>query len=359
MKEPSDKIIDNYIERITTFSQNFQGIPTSEELDKIVSELGITDEQISVIQIESQAYFIRAKSYMKLKQWDDAIVELQEAISLNPFSLEMICCLCEAYMGRWQLKHRREDAINIQSTARKCFQIQPDCEVTMNLLCRFNRLRKWRKNSKIFTSIIISIPICIVPTIFIYYKPLQSIVLSNPFIASLISQNAGSKILAKHLQESMEDIKIQQSALREEVNSLKNKQLINNRSNNSPPPNYSPPVNSPTPVAVDRPPTDRFISDYYSKIKSGQTVSSWGDFTSDYQNNSRANPGGYSGDYLKWWGGLGRNTEVGRIETIDANADRAIVQAHCRFRRKSYIVRYYLIFDESSQSWKINRIDKI
>ena len=227
MKEPSDKIIDNYIERITAFSQNFQRIPTSEELDKIVSELGITDEQISVIQIESQAYFIRAKSYMKLKQWDDAIVELQEGISLNPFSLEMICCLCEAYMGRWQLKHRREDAINIQSIARKCFQIKPDCEVTMNLLYRFNRLRKWRKNSRILTSIIIiSIPICIVPTVFVYYRPLQSIILSNPFIASLISQNAASEILAKHLQESMEDLKIQQSALREEVNSLKNEQLI-------------------------------------------------------------------------------------------------------------------------------------
>lgn len=131
--------------------------------------------------------------------------------------------------------------------------------------------------------------------------------------------------------------------------------MSNNSQNRSP----ALPVEASTPIAINRPPTDRFISNYYSKIKSGQTVSSWGDFSSDYQNNSRANPGGYSGDYLKWWGGLGRNTEVGRIETIDANADRATVHAHCRFRGKSYIVQYHLAFDDSSQSWKIIRVSKL
>ena len=116
---------------------------------------------------------------------------------------------------------------------------------------------------------------------------------------------------------------------------------------------------SATPVTVNRPPADRFISDYYSKIKGGQTQSSWGDFSSSYQNDSQANPGGYGGDYVKWWGGLGQNTQVGRIETINATTDNATVHAHCRFRGKSYIVQYHLTFDDSSQSWKINRIAKL
>ena len=233
MKESSDRLVENYIERITAFSHNFQRIPTSEELDKIVSELGITDEQISLIQTESQAHFIRAKSYIKLKQWDDAIEELQEGISLNPFSLEMISCLGEAYMGRWQLKHKREDAVNIQSTAKKCLQIKPDCQITMNLLHRFNRSRKWRKNSRIVFSILtISLVASSTSAIFIYYKPLKSIVLSSPFATSLLNRNMESEIVAKHLQKSIEDLKSEQSAsqeeinsLKEEINSLKNEQL--------------------------------------------------------------------------------------------------------------------------------------
>ena len=63
----------------------------------------------------------------------------------------MISCLGEAYMGRWQIKHKREDAINIQSTAKKCLQIKPDCQITMNLLHRFNRSRKWRKIVVLFS----------------------------------------------------------------------------------------------------------------------------------------------------------------------------------------------------------------
>lgn len=222
MKESSDRPVENYIERITAFSNNFQRIPTSEELDKIVSELGITDEQISIIKTESQAYFIRAKSYIKLKQWDDAIEELRKGISLSPFSLEMISCLGEAYMGRWQLKHKREDAINIQSTARKCLQIKPDCPITMNLLHRFNRSKKWRKNGRIaFSILIISLVASSTSAIFIYYKPFRSMVLSSPFATSLLNQNMESEIVVKHLQKNIEDLKSEQSTLKEEINSLK------------------------------------------------------------------------------------------------------------------------------------------
>ena len=222
MKESSDRPVENYIERITAFSHNFQRIPTSEELDKIVSELGITDEQISLIQTESQAHFIRAKSYIKLKQWDDAIEELQEGISLNPFSLEMISCLGEAYMGRWQIKHKREDAINIQSTAKKCLQIKPDCQITMSLLHRFNNSRKWRKNSRIIFSILtISLVTSSTSAIFIYYKPLRSMILSSPFATSLLNQNIESEIVVKHLQKNIEDLKNEQSTSKEEINSLK------------------------------------------------------------------------------------------------------------------------------------------
>ena len=112
-------------------------------------------------------------------------------------------------------------------------------------------------------------------------------------------------------------------------------------------------------IATNRPSTDSFINEYYSKIKSGQTSSAWNDISSDYQNNSIANPGGYGGEYVKWWGGLGRNTQVSRIETVNADENSATVHARCRFQGNSYTVRYHLIFDNSNQSWKINKIDRL
>jgi hypothetical protein len=110
---------------------------------------------------------------------------------------------------------------------------------------------------------------------------------------------------------------------------------------------------------ANRPSTTGFINDYYSKLKNGQAQSAWGDLTSSWQGNRQANPGGYSGEYAKWWGGLGRSTQVGKIEAVKTTAEAAVVQAHCRYGGKSYITEYYLAFDQASQSWKIDRIRKL
>ena len=221
MQEPSEQLIDNYIKRITEFSQNVQRIPTTEELDKIVSELGITDEQIAAIQAESQSHFIRAKSYIKLKQWNDAIIELQEGISLNPFNLEMISCLGEAYMGRWHLKHKEKDAINIQMSAKKCLQIKPDSEEAMSLLSKFNRSSQWRKNSQAFILITFtSMTIAGVSAIFM--KDLSnSIFLSNPFIASLFNK----KTTLDSLEENIKSLEAKQLILQDEINFIRDKNI--------------------------------------------------------------------------------------------------------------------------------------
>ena len=221
MQEPSERLIDNYIKRITEFSQNVQRIPTTEELDKIVSELGITDEQIAATQTESQSHFVRAKSYMKLKQWDDTIIELQEGISLNPFNLEMISCLGEAYMGRWNLKHKKEDAINIQMSAKKCLQIKPDSEEAMNLLSRFNRSLQWRKNSLIFIGVTLFILVIAGISIFFMKDLSRSAFLSNPFIASLFNK----KTTLDFIKENIKSLENKQLTLQKEMNYIEDKNI--------------------------------------------------------------------------------------------------------------------------------------
>jgi hypothetical protein len=111
--------------------------------------------------------------------------------------------------------------------------------------------------------------------------------------------------------------------------------------------------------AANRPSTTGFINDYYSKLKNGQAQSAWQDLTPSWQGNRQANPGGYGGEYAKWWGGLGRSTQVGKVAAVKTTAEAAVVQAHCRYGGKSYITEYYLAFDRASQSWKIDRIKKL
>jgi hypothetical protein len=111
--------------------------------------------------------------------------------------------------------------------------------------------------------------------------------------------------------------------------------------------------------SLQRPSANTFIRQYYEKLKSGQHQSAWLDLAPSFQHNRQANPGGYSGEYSQWWGGLGKRTQIGKVETMRRTDEQAIVRVHCQFSGESYIAEYYLAFDNSSQSWKISQIKKL
>ncbi|WP_107669008.1 hypothetical protein [Cyanothece sp. BG0011] len=147
----SNNVINNYIQRVTEWSQSSQRIPTTEELESIAAELGIEPEEIQAAQKQSHDHYVRAQGYMRLKHWDDAIAELQEAVAFNPSNLDMLVSLASAHMGRWEAYHRREDENNIRLRIRQCLVIKPDCEDALNLLARLSTNLKWR--NRIITAI--------------------------------------------------------------------------------------------------------------------------------------------------------------------------------------------------------------
>ena len=155
MKPHENSVIDNYIQRVTQLSQSHQRIPTTKELEKIAAELGITAEEIQAAQQESQNHFVRSQGYMRLRRWDDAINELQEAVVFNPSNLDMLLALARAYLGRWREKHLRSDEENIRFRIRQCLEIKPDTEEALNLLFQLDRSLKIRELI-VFATVVIS-----------------------------------------------------------------------------------------------------------------------------------------------------------------------------------------------------------
>ncbi len=140
----SNNVIDNYIQRVTEWSQSSQRIPTTEELENIAAELGIDPEEIQASQKQSHDHYVRAQGYMRLKHWNDAIAELQEAVAFNPSNLDMLVSLASAHMGRWEAHHRKDDEVNIRLRIRQCLVIKPDCDEALNLLAKLSNILKWR-----------------------------------------------------------------------------------------------------------------------------------------------------------------------------------------------------------------------
>ncbi|ACK67902.1 conserved hypothetical protein [Rippkaea orientalis PCC 8801] len=151
----SNSVINNYIERVTELSQSSQHIPTTEELEKIASELGIEPEEIQAAQKQSHDHYIRAQGYMKLRHWDDAIAELQDAVVFNPSNLDMLISLAHAYMGRWQEKHHLQDEQSIRFRIRQCLDIKPDCQEALNLLAKLSNSLKLRQ--RIFITLVLGL----------------------------------------------------------------------------------------------------------------------------------------------------------------------------------------------------------
>jgi hypothetical protein len=137
-------VIEDYIQRVTELSQSTQRIPTTSELEAIATELGIEPAEIQAAQKQSQDHYTRAQGYLRLKYWDDAIVELQEAIAFNPGQPEMLICLGQAHLGRWQQQHQKEDADQLHLRVKQCLSLQPDSEAALTLLTRFRKVQHHR-----------------------------------------------------------------------------------------------------------------------------------------------------------------------------------------------------------------------
>ena len=224
-------VIETYIERVTELSQSTKRIPTPHELEKIVTELGIAPEEIAKAEKESQAHFTRAQGYLRLQYWDDAIVELQEAIAFNPSSAAMMLASASAYLGRWRRSHKREDASQFHRQVRQCLAIQPDSEEALNLLQTFQRDRQKRQQRWLYLGIFSGAVVLGVMGYLLTYNRLPYVLQSRTDLDQ-INQKLDREIQALHQE---------QAALRQELINLRTNQTeasqieiarLNNKVNN-------------------------------------------------------------------------------------------------------------------------------
>jgi hypothetical protein len=220
MTSISQNVIEAYIERVTELSQSVRRIPTSEELERIATELGIGDQEIKEAQKQSQDNFTRSKSYLSLKHWDDAIVEVREALVFSPSNLDMLTFLANAYLGRWSETHRREDENNIRATIRQCLAIKPDCEEGLKLLAKLDRAIAQRKQSRM----------ALLTTIGLIFAGLGSFSLFNESFWHLFA-NKPSKLEQLELQLSAEiqALRQEQVRLRSEILAIQQQESWQNR----------------------------------------------------------------------------------------------------------------------------------
>ncbi len=114
---------------------------------------------------------------------------------------------------------------------------------------------------------------------------------------------------------------------------------------------------------VSIPSPETAVINYYDLINSQQYEAGWNKLSGQLKNNSKAHPQGYK-TYTDWW------TKVAKVDVLDTNvvnknSERSIVDSRLKYQIKSngriiyQTLRFDFIYDQSSNSWLIDSIDKL
>ncbi len=146
MENPEDKILEAYIAQVLKLQAEHRKLPLQvEELNRIASELGLSEIELDFIDQKFQDYFYRGKGYLRHHNFDKAIEELSQGLLIKPLHIETLFGLAEAHLFRWQLTHKSTDKQAALSYAERCLEIDARHEGAFLLIGRLEDKRLVRK----------------------------------------------------------------------------------------------------------------------------------------------------------------------------------------------------------------------
>jgi len=127
--------LKRYIAKLLEVQQQKREIKLSpHDLKKVAKDMGITESDWAFIQSEINKRYTKGERFLKHRNWDDAIKELRQVVSLSPHHKTALISLGRAYRGRWLKKGHDTDRKNAEACARRCLDIYPEYEAAYQLI---------------------------------------------------------------------------------------------------------------------------------------------------------------------------------------------------------------------------------
>lgn len=129
------KTIEKFLNKIIDYQNKQQTHGLQEdELKRIATDMGLTENDWQAIQKSFNESILRAKSYMQYKNYNDAILEIQQALPLNPYNLDAVFLLATLHKKKWDSQHSKDDKQKALDYANKCLQINPTYQKALQLI---------------------------------------------------------------------------------------------------------------------------------------------------------------------------------------------------------------------------------
>ena len=118
-------ILTTYLQRVLALKDERRTLPSPEELREIARELGLSETDLAAVEQAAEDHFLRGQGFLERRRWDDAIVELEEAVAVSPRSVERRHALAAAHAGKWQESHEASSRDRAEKLARECLELDP------------------------------------------------------------------------------------------------------------------------------------------------------------------------------------------------------------------------------------------
>lgn len=133
-----DDLIKAYVEQVIKIQQE-SGTPSQEELDKVAADLGMTDVDVEKLRKRFKDYLTRGQGYSRYEDWESAIEELEQAVVLNPASIDALYGLASAYKQRYLIKKSKSDLQKAKTMAKRSLELNPSHDPSLKLISQINK----------------------------------------------------------------------------------------------------------------------------------------------------------------------------------------------------------------------------
>jgi hypothetical protein len=140
--ESQTLLVRAYIDQLVTLHVQQQRWLSLEEMRQVADGLGLSEGEITVADCEGRRLREKGLVHCRYRQWDEAIVDLTVAVSVEPLSVEGLHGLARAYQGRWSTQKKPEDRQESRRLSRRCLQIDPNHKASKTLLSQLKDGRK-------------------------------------------------------------------------------------------------------------------------------------------------------------------------------------------------------------------------
>lgn len=144
-----EKALAKYVEKMYKIQMSEdESILSPAELKTVALDMGISEEEWEESQQVFKDHLKTGQQLVKQRNWDDAVVSLDHATSLNPYHIDAIYAHAQALVGRYNETGDANDEAKARELINRALKVEPGHPPSVSLLTMLSSGKKSVESEK-------------------------------------------------------------------------------------------------------------------------------------------------------------------------------------------------------------------